>query len=259
MEGMVNNGKKVIGIVSAKGGVGKTTATINIGASAVNLFKKSVLILDTNINTGNLGLNLGLTYHPVSMYNIIKDPLSILHSVHKHRSGLHVIPSSLVNDKRKIKPVELNKKLKSLNNYDLILLDSAPGTGDDTKIAIKAADSLLLVVTPDFPTLGTAIKTVELAKKLKTPVKGVIINRVKNKKYELTQKYIERTLGLPVISIIPEDQAIHESLAARAPVVLYNRNARASKSFRELSAKMLGKNPRKGNVISRFLGGVFRV
>lgn len=259
MEGIVNNGKKVIGIVSAKGGVGKTTTAINIGASAVNMFKKSVLILDTNIDTGNLGLSLGLTYHPVSIYNIIRDPISILHSVHKHRSGLHVIPSSLVSDKRKINPSDLNKKLKSLNNYDLILLDSAPGTGEEAKITIKAADSLLLVITPDFPTLGIAIKTIELAKRMKVPVEGVIINKVKHKRYELTKKYIERTLGLPVLSMIPEDQMINEALAARIPAVLYKQNSKASQSFKELSALIFGKRAKKRNLISKFFGGVFRI
>ena len=170
MEGLLNNGRKIIGIVSAKGGVGKTTTVINIGAAVVSMFKKSVLILDTNLNSGNLGLHLGLTYHPVSLSNIMKDPLSILHSVHKHKTGLHVIPSSLVLDKRKINPLSLKKKLKSLSNYDLILLDSAPGVGEDAKISLKAADTLFLIVTPDFPTIGTSIKTLEMAKGLNVPV-----------------------------------------------------------------------------------------
>src|SRR3989338_3428679 len=144
---------RIIGIVSAKGGVGKTTTTINLGASAMNLFNKSVLIIDTNLNTGNLCLNLGLTHHPIGMNSIIKDPLTILNSVHKHKSGLHVIPSSLVKDKKKVNARKLRKVLKTLNNYDLILLDSAPVIGDDAQIALKAADSILIVVTPDFPTV----------------------------------------------------------------------------------------------------------
>lgn len=259
MEGIVKNGKKIIGVVSAKGGVGKTTTVINIGAVAVNSFKKSVLILDTNINSGNLGLNLGLTYHPISLSNIIKDPLSILHSVHKHKTGLHVIPSSLVGDKTKINPASLKKKLKSLNNYDLILLDSAPGVGEDAKIAIKASDALFLIVTPDFPTIGTAIKTVELAKKLNVPVEGIIVNKVKHKKYEITRKEIERVLGVPIVSIIPEDQSVYEAAAARMPVVLHRENSTASLSYKRLSAFIFGKRIQSDNFLSRFLGSMLRI
>lgn len=250
MEGILNNGKKIIGVVSAKGGVGKTTTVINIGAAAANMFKKSVLILDTNLNSGNLGLNLGLTYHPASLYNIIKDPLSILHSVHKHRTGLHVIPSSLVHETRKINPISLKKKIKSLSNYDLVLLDSAPGVGEDAKISLKAADALFLIVTPDFPTIGTAIKTIELAKKLNVPVQGVIVNRVKNKRYEITRKEVERVLGLPVISTIPEDAAVAEASAARMPAVLYKPNAESSMSYKKLSSYIFGKRIPTGNFIT---------
>ena len=258
MEPIINNERKIVGIVSAKGGVGKTTTAINIGASAANFLKKSVLILDANINTGNLALNLGLTYHPISMYSIIRDPISILNSIHKHKSGLHIIPSSLVNDGKKIRPSELNKKLKSLNNYDLILLDSAPGIGNDAKIAIKSSDFLLVVITPDFPTLETAMKTIEMAKKLKTPVEGIIINRVKNRKYELTKKYIERMLGFPVIMTIPEDEVVNEALSVRMPSVLYKKNSKSSKSFIELAGILFGKKIRRRGILKRFISGVFK-
>lgn len=247
------NGKEsvIVGVVSAKGGVGKTTTALNVGAAAVNVFKKSVLILDTNINTGNLGINLGLTYHPISMYSIIKDPISILHSVHKHKSGLHIIPSSLADEKKRINPQALKKRLKALSNYDLILLDSAPGVGEDARIAIRAADSLLLVVTPDFPTIVTALKTIELAKKYKVPINGVILNMVKNKKYEKTKKYVESSLGLPVLVTVPNDEAVLKALSARMPSVLHSARAPSTVSFKKLSALMLNKKIKKQNLFAR--------
>lgn len=255
----VGNGKdgKIWGIVSAKGGVGKTTSVMNIGAAAINLFKKSVLILDTNINTGNLGLNLGLTYHPISIYSIIKDPLSILHSVHKHKSGLHVIPSSLADENKKINPASLKKKLKALSNYDLILLDSAPGVGDDAQIAIKAADALLLVVTPDFPTIATALKTVELAKKLKVPINGIILNKVTNKRYEVSKRYVESSLGVPVLATVPYDEAVPLAISARMPSVLNQGRAPSSVSFKKLSANILNKEIKKQSFFSRISFSLF--
>lgn len=235
------NGNKILGIVSAKGGVGKTTTVANIGAAAVNLFKKNTLVLDANINTGNLGLALGLTYNPISIHKIIKDPVAIMNSVHKHRSGLHVIPSSLVKEKGRVDPASLNKKLKKLKSYDLILLDSSPGIEEDARIAIKASDSLILVLTPDFPTIATAFKTIELAKKLKKPILGIVLNKVKSKKYEVTKSEVEARLKLPVLASIPYDESIEEALSLRSPVVNSAPNSKSSISFKKLSAKILGK------------------
>ena len=115
-----NNGKsngkenKIIGIVSAKGGVGKTTTTINLGAAALSTFNKSVLLLDTNLDTGNLALHLGLSSHPTSIEQITRDSLSILDSIHKHKSGLHVVPSPFIAEDKKVDAVALKKKLKAL-------------------------------------------------------------------------------------------------------------------------------------------------
>ncbi|MBI5148061.1 P-loop NTPase [Candidatus Pacearchaeota archaeon] len=239
--GLVNGNTKVLGIVSAKGGVGKTTTVSNIGAAAVTLFKKNTLILDANINTGNIGLALGLTYHPVSINKIIKDPVTIMSSVHKHKCGLHVIPSSLVKEKGKIDTNGLNKKLKKLKSYDLILLDSSPGVEDDAKLAIKASDALLLVLTPDFPTVATAMKTINLAKKLKKPILGVILNKVRGKKYEVSTKELEASFGLPVLASIPYDENIEEAVARRLPVVIHSPKSSSSISFKKLSANLLGK------------------
>ena len=242
-----NNGKsngkenKIIGIVSAKGGVGKTTTTINLGAAALSTFNKSVLLLDTNLDTGNLALHLGLSSHPTSIEQITRDSLSILDSIHKHKSGLHVVPSPFIAEDKKVDAVALKKKLKALKNYDLILLDSAPGIKGDAKIAVRAADLLLLVLTPDFPSIVTAAKTINLARESGTPIHGIILNRTKNKKHEITKGYIETTLGIPVIATIPEDSSIQEAVSKRMPVVLYKKNSKAAISYKKLSAYILGK------------------
>jgi septum site-determining protein MinD len=140
-----------------------------------------------------------------------------------------------------------------LNNYDLILLDSAPGVGEDAKIAIRAADALYLIITPDFPTIGTAVKTIELAKKLRVPIEGIIVNKVKRKRFEVTRKEIERVLGLPIISVIPEDPAVYESAAARMPVVLYRKNSAASSSYKKLSASLFGKKAYNNGCLKFYL------
>jgi septum site-determining protein MinD len=107
---------------------------------------------------------------------------------------------------------------------------------------MRIADELLVVASPDFPALGTVAKTIEIAKQLNTPVSGIILNRVKGKGYELKKHDVEGCMELPVLSIIPDDEKINESIAARMPVVLYNPKSPSSKAFRKLSASILGED-----------------
>lgn len=236
----MKDGPKIIGIVSAKGGVGKTTTAVNLGASMINYHGKMALILDTNLTTGNLGLHLGFTYPQPSLHDVLSYKISLLNSIYTHNSGLHVIPSSLTTEEKQYNPNALRKRLKKLaSHYDLILLDSAPGLSKETRAAIKIADELIVITSPDFPALGTVTKTVELAKQMRTPVRGIILNRIKNKRYELRKNDVEGCMELPVLSMIPEDEKVSESVAARMPVIMYNPKSPASKAFRQLSAAIL--------------------
>jgi septum site-determining protein MinD len=240
---------KIVGIVSAKGGVGKTTTAINLGAAALDTFKKSVLLIDVNLDTGNLALNLGLSPSQKSMKELTKDSLTIINSVHKHKSGLHIIPSSYEAEETKLDPISLRKKLKALKNYDLIILDSAPGVAGDARTAIKASDILVLVLTPDIPSIGTAIKTVQVARKHDIPIAGIVLNKVRGKSYELNKTYIETALNLPIIATIPDDKYISEAVSKRLPVVLHKRRARSSIAYKKLSAHIFGKTIRRKPII----------
>lgn len=237
----ISKENKIVGIVSAKGGVGKTTTAINLGAACLDTFKKSVLIMDINLDTGNLALNLGLSPHPTGIKEITKSSISILGSVHKHKSGLHIIPSPYEVEDKKLNPKTFKKKLKELKNYDLIILDSAPGVKGDAETAIKASDVLLLVLTPDFPSVGTAIKTIQVAKKFNIPIAGIVLNKIRNKSYELTKEYIETALNLPILTSVMEDKYITEAVSKRMPVVMHKRRARSTASYKRLSAHILGK------------------
>jgi len=68
----------------------------------------------------------------------------------------------------------------------------------------------------------------------------MVLNRTKGKGYELQKHDVEGCMELPVLSSISEDDKIHESIAARMPVILYTPNSPAAKAFKKLSASILG-------------------
>jgi len=242
---------KIIGVVSARGGVGKTTTVANLGVALAREFNKNVLAIDGNIFTANLGLHLDLVYPPVTLHDVLKDKISIIQAIYVHESGLHVVPSSLELD-LDINPVYLGRKIEKLKNrYDLILIDSASGLSREVLSVMRAVDELLVMATSDITSIVTSLKLVELAKKMKIPIIGLILNMVQKKGYELHEKEISNSLEVNVIAKIPVDEKIPESVAAKMPVVLYDPLSPASIAFKELAAYLIGRKYSPPGVLGR--------
>lgn len=252
---------KILGIISGKGGVGKTTATANIGVALAKEFGKKVLVLDGNVTTANLGLHLGLVYPPFTLQDVLKNNMSLLQATYIHKSGLRVIPSSL-SFEEKISTRQFWRKVKRLRNqYELILIDSAPGLGREVINVMKAVDELLVITTPDLPSIITAMKSVELAKKMKVPVIGIILNRVRNKYYELGDNEIINSLEVSVIANIPENENVPESIAMKIPIVRYKPYSSVSILYKKLAGYLIGVEYRLPSIWDRIKGffGITRV
>ena len=87
--------RKLFVITSGKGGVGKTTTAINLGA-AMNQFGKDVLIIDGNLTTPNVGIHLNSPEAPVNLNHILLGKAEPFEAVYEHESGVKIIPSSLL-------------------------------------------------------------------------------------------------------------------------------------------------------------------
>ena len=121
---------RIIGVISGKGGVGKTTTVSNLGTALVSMGKK-VIILDANVTTPNLSLHLGIPFYPITLHDVIKKRAPIEKAIYEHSSGLKVIPASLAVSE--IKDLELDKfeslLWSLLGKADIIILDTAAGLG----------------------------------------------------------------------------------------------------------------------------------
>ena len=111
---------KVIVITSGKGGVGKTTTAVNLGA-AMNYFGKDVLIIDANLTTPNLGIHFGSPEVPVNLNHILLNKAEVSEGVYEHESGIKIMPASLsIKESDKINPEKIGEIKKELqNNIDL--------------------------------------------------------------------------------------------------------------------------------------------
>ncbi|MBT5021837.1 AAA family ATPase [Candidatus Woesearchaeota archaeon] len=232
---------KVIGIVSIKGGVGKTTTVCNLGAVLASKFNKRVLLVDANFSAPNLGLHLGLVDPKHTLNDALADDVPISQALIEHDNGIHVLTASLKD--KKINPYKLRNRLQDLKEkYDIILIDSSPAMNEETLSAILASDELFVVSAPDYPTLSCTMQAVQLAKEKNTPISGLIINKSRNKKFEIDIKEIEKSTKTPVLAILPDDIKILESLAHTTPATIRKPNSPASIEYTKLAASLVGKH-----------------
>ena len=172
---------KIIGIVSLKGGVGKTSSVANLGAVLASEFGKKTLVIDANFSAPNLGLHLGLVEPGATIHDILLNKANVNDAIYEHESGFHFIPGAYVS--RKVSPFKLKQKISYLKDYyDMILIDSSPNLNEEMLATMIASDELLVVTSPDYPTLSTTLRAVRLAKQKRTPITGLILNRGRNKK-----------------------------------------------------------------------------
>ena len=231
---------KVITIASGKGGVGKTTSAINIGA-ALNYFGKEVVIVDANLTTPNVGLHLGAPIVPVNLNHVLNGKAKVIDAVYEHESGTKVIPSSLsIKDLRNLNSKglkEVGRRLKKM--ADFVILDAAAGLGEEAIAAFDAADEIILVTNPEIPAVTDALKASKLAEQMGKRVEGVIITRVNGRRSQMPIANIQDMLELPILGIIPEDDNISKAIVMKDALVHTHPKSKASRAYRKLAAKLI--------------------
>ncbi len=209
---------KIIAIASGKGGVGKTTLTTNLAASLANDGKK-VVVVDANLSAPNLAVHLGIpTASLVTLNDVLKHNAFITHALYRHPSGFYVVPADLDEIERNYGG--LKRALKQLlGNADIVILDAAPGVNKEVEAAVKMADEVLLVTTPDEASLRNVMLLKRRIDELGKDIAGVVVNQAKNVHYELTDKEIEERLGVRVLGRIRYHRKFRESIALGVPFV----------------------------------------
>ena len=229
---------KSIGIISIKGGVGKTTTVANLGAVLANEFGKKVLLIDANFSAPNLALHLGLVNPDTTIHHVLNDAVKAERAIYETRHGFHIMPGSLIY--KTINPYKLKNRIDHLKNYyDVILIDSSPTLNEEMLATMIASDELFVVTTPDHVTLSTTMRAVKLAKQRKTPIKGLILNKVHNKDFELSLEEIEDAADCNVLAVLPHEINILEALSKNIPSVLHKQTD-STFEYRKLAAAMIG-------------------
>lgn len=228
-----------IAVIGGKGGVGKTTVVANLSAALARL-GYDVMAIDANFTTPNLGLHLGLHLASNTIHQVLRNEKPVWDAVYWHPAGFRVIPGSL--NLNYLVGLDLSKFSEILTNFnsDFILSDSAAGLGKEAIASLEACDEILVVANPELPSLADGLRVLKLGERLNKQIVGIVVNRVKRERHELSRKKVEEFMGYPVLAEIPEDSEVRKAVAKRVPVVEFNPRASASIEFNYLAHKLIG-------------------
>jgi cellulose biosynthesis protein BcsQ len=199
-------GKLVI-VFNPKGGVGKTTVSINVG-SAMQLRKnRHVLLIDCDTVTGHVASSLGMTV-PRTLADAWRDDLvtgtneSIAQVATTHSSGVDVVVLSQTPFHTEVlEPERVAQAVAAaLASYDLVILDLHPDFGPLNLALFGLADRIIVPVTPDMPCILAAVQFREVATALEMRDRLLLVINRSNS--GILPSRVERTVGLPVLARI---------------------------------------------------------
>jgi len=257
---------KIIALVNQKGGVGKTTSSINLAASLGSLKKKVLLVdLDPQGNS-TTGVGINKSDYSKSMYELLKDEVSLEEVIIKTNfKNLYIIPATinlagidfeLIEIQNKstgfIKGNQLKKHLEDIRDkFDYIIIDCPPSLGILTTNALTAADSVMIPVQCEFFALEgimQLLNTIVLAQKNLNPtldIEGVLLTMLDSRTNlglevveEIKSYFKERVYD----TIIPRLVRLSEAPSHGKPILSYDPQSRGSEAYLNLAKEVIERN-----------------
>jgi septum site-determining protein MinD len=227
---------KFVAIVSGKGGVGKTTSTLNVGQALANLGKK-VLLLDANLVTPNLAIHLGFMNPEGTLNKFLAQEKSVKDITYKHESGIYIIPSSpSYSEFLKTNTEKIPKIFEHLNNtVDFVLVDSPSGLGHDVNQILKYCDESLIITNPTISSVMDSLKTIELARNHNNTIPGVVLNMTHKGRNELSHKEVEKILGYQILGNVSHHRKVRKSIHQQYPLNYVYPKSKPAKEFAKVA------------------------
>lgn len=251
---------RIISLANQKGGVGKTTTTINLAAS-LSAFDKKVLVVDADPQANaSSGLGIDIKKAENTIYEGLIGNCAPHEAVH-HTPFEHIdIISSHINlvgaELEMVQMENREKKLRDLlhplkDAYDYILIDCSPSLGIITVNALTAADSVLIPVQCEYfalEGLSKLLNTIKIIKsKLNTrlEIEGFVLTmydsrlRLHNQIYEEVKHHFKE---LVFNTVVQRNITLSESQSHAKPALMYDAGSRGAVNYMQLAQELIEKN-----------------
>ena len=255
---------RVLAVTSGKGGVGKTSTSVNL-AIALAARGQEVVLLDADLGLANVEVLMGLT----SIYNIehvIEGERTLSEILVQGPGGIKVVPGSSgfaqVADLSTIGRERILEGMRALEReVDFIIIDTMAGIGKNAVSFTTAADEVILVTTPEPSAIVDAyamLKTIYANRE--DAVLRLMVNMVASeaqgkavagKLANVSQQYLDRNLS--VLGYLPRDMHVSQAVMQSAPFSLKYPNAPVSQGVHRLAARLLSQQADSGNQRQGFI------
>ena len=251
---------KIIALANQKGGVGKTTTTINLAASLATL-EKTVLVVDADPQANaSSGLGVDIKQVDCSLYECIINKTDVRDAIYTTDiEGLDIIPSHIDLVGAEIEMLNLENRERIISNlleplrkeYDFILIDCSPSLGLITVNSLTAADSVIIPVQCEYFALEGISKLLNTIKIIKTKlnpkleIEGFLLTmydsrlRLANQIYDEVKRHFQE---LVFKTVIQRNVKLSESPSHGIPVILYDADSTGSRNHLALAKEIINKN-----------------
>ncbi len=251
---------KIIALALQKGGVGKTTTTINLSASLASLGKKILVVdADPQSNTTS-GLGIERQTIQASVYECLIDGIEASRAIlGTQMEGLDILPATIDLVGAEVELLERDNRettLKRLldpvkDQYDYILIDCSPSLGLITINALTAADSVIIPVQCEYLALegiGQLLNTIKLIKTRLNPnltIEGFLLTMYDARLRLARQVYdeVKRHFGSLVFNtVITRNVRLSEAPSFGKPILLYDKESAGAKNYVDLAEEIIDKD-----------------
>ncbi len=239
---------KILTITSGKGGVGKTTATANIGAALAKRGQK-VVCIDADIGLRNLDVVMGLENRIVyDLVDAVEGRCRLKQAMirDKYIPNLYLIPSAQTRDKTAVSPSDMIRLCNELRaDLDWILIDSPAGIERGFKNAIAPADEVIVITNPEVSAVRDADRIIGIVEAEEKGSPQLLLNRLDRDMVKqnnmLSAEDVVDLLAIQLLGIVPEDKAVLISTNKGTPIALDEKSP-AGQAYRNIARRILGED-----------------